>query len=80
MRWMDRATWKDEFPLSPPPSFLLSQDISQTGWKVCLEELITVVEWSEKKNDLFINILEMRAVLLVLSAFQDIFSLTACSC
>ena len=57
--------------MSPPPEMLLFTDASQAGWGTHLQELGASGVWSESEKHLHITLLEMRAVLLTLMAFQD---------
>ena len=55
----------------PPPEMLLFSDASLDGWGAHLQELVASGVWTETDQGLHINLLEMRAVLLALQAFQD---------
>ena len=74
----DLHWWREEGRLSqgvslmsPPPEMLLFSDASLEGWGAHLQDLVASGVWSETDRHLHINLLEMRAVLLALQAFQD---------
>ena len=74
----DLLWWREEGRLSqgvslmtPPPEMLLFTDASLEGWGAHLQEMVASGVWSETEQNLHINLLEMRAVLLALQAFQE---------
>ena len=70
--WMDDENLGKGVPLScPPPEMLLFTDASLEGWGAHLQELTASGRWSQAERDLHINLLEMKAVLMALHAFQD---------
>ena len=73
LRW-----WREEGRLSqgvplmtPPPEMHLFTNASLEGWGAHLQELVVSGVWTQDDQDLHINLLEMRAVLLGLQVFQD---------
>jgi hypothetical protein len=69
--WLQRENVMTEFPLaSPVPSLTLFTDVSLLGWGAYLEGQTVSGMWSSTLQKDHINLLEMRAVLLVLSHFK----------
>ena len=70
--WLDDGNLRRGVPLSrPPPEMLLFTDASLEGWGAHLQELTASGKWSPAEKGLHINLLEMKAVLMALHAFQD---------
>ena len=57
--------------MTPPPEMQLFSDASRRGWGAHLQELVASGVWTDDERNLHINLLELRAVLLALLAFQD---------
>ena len=69
MNGLQQVGGRSTFVISSP-SLLLFTDVSQADWGVHLQELIAAGKWSKREADLHIIMLEMKAVLIVLTAFQ----------
>ena len=67
------AVWEPadvaSFITAPPPSLLLFAATSLNGWGAHLQELTAAGEWLDRELGKHINILELRAVLIALTAF-----------
>ena len=50
---------------------LLFTDASWQGWGAHLQELVASGVWTQDEQNLHMNLLELRAVLLALQTFQD---------
>ena len=53
----------------PPPSVLLYNDMSLSGWGAHLLDMMASGVWSMEESLMHINVLEMKAVSLALAAF-----------
>lgn len=70
--WTDDRNLRQGVPLeASPPEMLLFTDASLEGWGAHLHELTASGRWSPQEAKLHINLLEMKAVLMALHAFQD---------
>ena len=59
-------------PLQLHPSHLsFSLQIHLTGWRSCLQDLTAAREWSVQESDEHIDYMEVTAVLMALTAFQE---------
>ena len=71
-RWLDLSWLRAGVPLVPPtPQLQLFTDASGVGWGAHVEDLSAAGVWSVTQSRLHINLLEMEAVRLALSAFQS---------
>ena len=70
--WVDDDNTTKGVPLHlPAPDVRLFTDASKEGWGAHLHDSLLSGVWTEEEQDLHINVLEMKAVVLALSSFQD---------
>ena len=70
--WTEDRNLRQGVPLQgKPPELLLFTDASLEGWGAHVLDLQASGKWSPQESALHINLLEMKAVLMALHAFQD---------
>ena len=68
--WKENLTFCNERSLiSPPPQIIISPDASLQGWGVSCHGLTTGGPWSVEERKFYINVLELKAVKLVIMSF-----------
>ena len=68
--WSREATSHNAAPIRvPPPDIVIETDASHLGWGASCQELKTGGHWSLEEQELHINALELKAVLLAIQTF-----------
>ena len=69
--WSQEARSYNAAPIRvPPPDIVIETDASRLGWGTSCQELKTGDHWSLEEQELHINALELKAVLLAIQTFM----------